>query len=560
MIERYLPTLKNEIFDIIIIGGGITGCATAMDGVLRGLKVCMIEKNDFGCGTSAATSKLIHGGLRYLATADFGIVRECLRERRYLQMNAPHLVVPLPFLMPIFSSHGKSRSIMFAGFSVYDLLSYDRNRIPDKDKHMPRTKWLNKKKTLELESMLSEENLKGAFYYYDCASLHPDRLTLEFVHTAAEAGAVCLNHVKAIGSILKDNQVIGIRCRDEISGEELEIKGRLSINVGGPWAEEILETLGGIKKIGLKKALGIHLITDPILSQKECTLAISTKTGQHFFIIPWQGHSLIGTTDVPYEGKMAELRMTKAFIKDFMAEVRQHLPKINLEIKNIHHAIIGVRPLIGQQGLSSYKVSRKHEIFDHKKLGGREGVMTVIGGKYTTSRNLGEIIINSAIKKLSSYDSVWKTKNVSKSYTKFHVMFSGKTKNVNSFIKNAIKENPDMDDRIISHLIELYGSNYIEILELVRHNSELGRMIGPNNRNLPNIIAEIHHTVQKESALTLEDYIMRRSEIGNLGNPGDEFLNTAASEMGTLLNWDDDRKKKEIQALNQCFPMKHLTF
>ena len=379
--NRFIENYHKEEFDIIIIGGGITGAAIAYDASLRGLKVALLEKDDFGGATSAATSKLIHGGLRYLNNFEFSLVRESLRERMYLENIAPNFVYPLPFMIPHYNGFNSNKWHIKTGLYIYDLLSYDRKWTWDKTKGLPRHQSMSRDEVLEVEPNVIEKGLTGASTYYDCQSIFPERLTLAFIKSALRHGARVSNHAKVHSFIYSDEKRIeGVKVIDLLNNKEIEMKGRLTINCGGPWADIILNIAEhGESHHQIKRSEGIHLITKELVNQY--AVVLMPKDGRHFFLIPWKGHSLIGTTDKEYIGNPDNYRVTRQGIEDFIGEINKSFGNGKLAYKDIKFAYGGLRPIIDDQTEGTYYSSRKYEIFDNAvEVDGFEGIITVEGG------------------------------------------------------------------------------------------------------------------------------------------------------------------------------------
>ena len=290
--------LADETFDLLVIGGGVTGACIARDAVLRGMKVALVEKNDFAHATSAHNSKLIHGGLRYLRNMEFRLVRESLRERRIWQRIAPHLVSPLPFLIPFFKSGWAERAMLGAGLSLYDLLSFDRGWLDDPDQRLPGHSWLNREAALAREPALEGEGFDGAYLYYDAQMYAPERLALECLASAAAHDAVLVNHITAERLLIREGRVEGAAVSDNFSDARFDVRARLTILAAGPWSDIFLEkALAKPASHKLLRSKGIHLIVKSMT--KSDALAVAANHG-HFFVLPWRGHSLLGTTDTAF--------------------------------------------------------------------------------------------------------------------------------------------------------------------------------------------------------------------------------------------------------------------
>jgi glycerol-3-phosphate dehydrogenase len=400
--NRDIRKMAGTRNDMLVIGGGITGAFIAWDGTLRGLKVALIDKGDFGAATSAATSKLIHGGLRYLKTLEVGLVRESLQERRIMEIIAPHLVYPLPFFFPASGWGLGGWPAAVSAMVFYDTLSYDRKWINDDDKKIPGHEKFSAEQIIRLEPILDPADLKGGVIYYDCQMYNPERLTLEPILSAVEYGADAANYLMAGDLLVEGDTVVGARVRDLMDKDrEYDIKAAVTVNAAGPWADTILGRIRGRKHHGLIRSKGIHIITRPLY--KDHAMVLQTKSGRHFFIIPWRGSSLIGTTDVVYKGDPDDFRVTEADINDFLDEINVTVPAARLTRSDIIFQYGGLRPIVEKETsveVEVYDASRKYEIYDHETDEGIKGFVTAIGGKYTTSRNMARQLIDMVILKL----------------------------------------------------------------------------------------------------------------------------------------------------------------
>ena len=397
-----IRTEFNEIkeYDIIVIGGGITGAAVAYDAASRGLSVALIEKDDFGSKTSSATSKLIHGGLRYLANFELSLVRESLKERRILENIAPNFVYPVPNMI-IFNNPSikKQRIPLKIGMILYDILSFDKKFTWDKNKRLPSHKSISREDTIKGEPRLDSKNLSGSLVYYDCASLFPERLTLSFIKSAAAKGADIANYMELTSFVINNNKIEGINADDKIRNRKVSIKGKLTINCAGPWADRVLSLTGSARHHEiLRRSEGIHIITRQIFTKYVVTS--TTPGGRHIFIIPWRGYSLIGTTDKEYIGSPDDWKITKESIHELIDDVNASFGEnVRISYDDVVYCYGGLRPLVEDQTEDVYESSRKYEIFDNT-IDGFDGLITVEGGKFTTSRNLADNVMKLAMKKL----------------------------------------------------------------------------------------------------------------------------------------------------------------
>jgi glycerol-3-phosphate dehydrogenase len=539
--KRFTENYSGERFDIIVIGGGITGAAVAYDASSRGLSVALIEKRDFGGATSSATSKLIHGGLRYLATMEFRLVRESLKERRNLENIAPNLVYPMKMMVTTNNLKiTNTKWIIKIGMILYDLLSYDKGWTWDKSKRIPLHKTLSREKVIELEPNVKKEGLTGASVYYDCISIFPERLTLAFIKSAVEHGARVANYAGVEGFIYSnDKRIAGVTVRDAITGKKLNISGTLTVNCGGPWADIILG-LAKKKVPGeqLRRSEGIHIITKKLVNDH--IVGTITKKGRHIFIVPWRGHSLIGTTDKEYIGRPDDYRVTGQSIRELLDEVNEAYGFKPITFKDILHAYGGLRPLVEDQTEDVYESSRKYEIYDNK-TDGLDGLITVEGGKYTTSRNLAEEVLKVISKKMK--------RKLKRTITNKVFLHGCDIPDMPEFLDRIVKENRDFKRETLETLGRYYGQEYKQVIEMARKNKSLAQTMNDDGE----ILAQVAYAVRNECAKTLNDILFRRTGLGTLGNPGERALRLIAQTAARELHWSAARMKDELATARKAF-------
>ncbi len=526
-----LAQAASHVHDLIVVGGGVTGACIARDAALRGLSVVLLEKHDFSHATSAASSKLIHGGLRYLKNLEVGLIRESLRERRTWLRIAPHLVYPLPVLLPSFRDDKDGLLKLRAGLTVYDLLAFDRGWLADRDQRVPGHRKLGPAAALALQPDLPAEGLAGALLYYDCQMFSPERLALECLLSATAAGARLYNYCRVDELLRIDNRVVGVRARDLQSGEQAELRGRLVINAAGPWADLVLGELGGAQH-KLIRSKGIHVITRPLTPGH--ALAIAGRGG-HFFVLPWRGRSLIGTTDEAYHGAPDEFRVTEGDINGLLATVNAHLPAARLRREDVQHFFGGLRPLVDDGG-STYDASRRSEVSDHAALGGPEGLISATGGKWTTSRHLAEQVLALVGDKLG--------RPLAPCTTGVTPLPGGAIGNFRAFVAETQRRNPRHDPALLEHLARTYGARLPELLTYLEADASLAR---PLADGLAEVGAQVVHAVRAERAVTLEDVVLRRTGLGTLGNPGETALIGAARLMGRELGWNRAERMRQVE-------------
>ena len=527
-----LSAASSRVHDLIVVGGGVTGACIARDAALRGLSVVLLEKHDFSHATSAASSKLIHGGLRYLKNLEVGLIRESLRERRTWLRIAPHLVYPLTMLLPSYRGDRDRLLKLRAGLTVYDLLAFDRGWQPDPDQRVAGHRALGPAATLELQPDLPGEDLAGALLYQDCQMFSPERLALECLLSAAAAGARVYNYTRVDELLHADGRVTGVRARDLLRGEEAELRGRLVVNAAGPWADLLLAGLAGPPAQKLVRSKGVHVITRPLTSGHALAIA---GDGGHFFVLPWRGKSLIGTTDEAYLGDPDDFRVTESDIAGLLATVNAHLPGAQLGRDDVLHFYGGLRPLVDDGG-STYEASRRAEVCDHAAHGGPEGLLSAVGGKWTTSRHLAEQVLALVGRKLG--------RRLPRCSTAATPLPGGAIGNFAGFVAAARRRHPKHDSATLQHLARNYGARMDEVLHLADADPALAR---PLAEGLPELGAQVVHAVRAEMAVQLEDLVLRRSGLGTLGNPGETALSAAARLMGRLLGWDRAERMRQVE-------------
>lgn len=532
---RDLQRLANESFDVHVIGGGVTGACIARDAALRGLRVALTEKNDFAHATSAHNSKLIHGGLRYLRNFELGLVRESLKERRIWQRIAPHLVRPLPFLVPLYGGSRKERATLAAGLTLYDLLSFDRTWLDDPGQRLPRHRWFDRKAALAREPTLDGAKFDGAFLYYDAQMYAPERLALECLLDAAANGAALANHMTAQKLLIRNGRVEGATATCELSGRELDVRAKLTILAAGPWADLFLnESFGSASGHKLMRSKGIHLIV-PAATRHDA-LTVATEHG-HFFVLPWRGLSILGTTDTAFAGSPDQVGVSESDIMAFLALVNAHLPSTRIARSDVRHFYAGLRPLVDDGSGDTYGASRRAELIDHRKTDNVEGLLSAIGGKWTTSRHLAEAVVDAAVEKLDA--------NTRACATGTTVLPGGRIGHLREFTaRYANLAAPNAD-----HLMRLYGARLNDVMAIAKGDAALRQPLSLSG----DIGAQVLFAVREEMAASLEDVVMRRTGIGQIGAPSPASLATAATLMAGELGWNRARKDAEIASLAPIF-------
>lgn len=533
--KRFIETPDDRTYDLIVIGGGISGAAVAYDAATRGLSVALVEKKDFGWATSAATSKLIHGGFRYIANAQFGVVRESLRERRILANIAPNLVYPLPVLVPCYN-RGVTRHtwLIRLGMVLYDLLSWDKGRVWDPGKRIGLHRSLSAAEAGEWEPALPRQGLKRAFAYTDFTCLSPERLTLAFIKSAVKHGAVAANYCRVDGFLRDGKRIAGVRVTDLLHDRQAELKGKLTINCAGPWADAVL----GLARQGetanrLRRSEGIHLIVKkPVFGR---LIAMILEGGEGFVMMPWRGHTLIGPTDRQYDGDPDAYAVTHEKIRGLLRTINEALgDTAQIDPADVVHFYGGLRPLVNVAGRSVRDSSRKHVIYDNAR-DGCDGLITVGGGKYTTSRNLARRVMKTVAVKLGLPPSPCATDK--------QFLAGCDIPDLNRFLEKTKETAADFPSETVDLLARYYGTECNRIFALARADASLRWALDADGE----IAAQVVYAIREEMALTLGDILLRRTGIGTLGYPGDERLAAIAELAAKHLGWDESRRQREIR-------------
>lgn len=554
--KRNIELFEKTDFDIVIIGGGITGACLAHDAALRGMKVALLEKDDFGMSTSSASSKLLHGGIRYLQKLQFAKVRESARERSYFQVIAPHLTHYVPFLIPTLSGDiMKGKLALSMGMALYRFICLGLNNlIKDPIKKAEHGCLHNKDEVCDFVPLLKNiYDVNGAYTLFESHMNNSERMTLAFIKTAHHNGATVANHARVIDFCRDNRQVTGVVCRDELSGRNFQVSGKIVVNAAGPFLPGINSLINDLKlrknTTGFSK--GVHLVTRQIekkyalaLSSGKKTEGIITRGGRHIFIIPWRGCSLIGTTNVPFYDDLNGISVTKQDIVDFLRDINAILPGVHLEESDVKYAFAGLYPLISDDiKTDTYQGTGEYQVVDHSQQDNVDGIVSVLGAKYTTARAIAEQAIDMVSRKLNLGYRECKTSR--------EPLLEGKINNLQDFISETQKKYKDiLEADTICNLIVAHGSNIGNIIDYLQ--SKKGYM-DKLSKNREILTGEIAYAVENEMALSLEDVVFARTGLGTIGHPGDDVLNKAAEIMSELLGWTEERCQKEIAMVNRRY-------
>jgi glycerol-3-phosphate dehydrogenase len=492
---------------------------------MRGLKVLLLDKGDISSGTSAWSTRLIHGGLRYLEHGELGLVRESLRERERLLRVAPHLVRPLPMLLPIYKGARRGLLTIRAGMILYDLLS------PGKSLERHRT--LSPEETRARAPGLAMENLRGAALYYDAQVEYAERLVFENALAAALAGAVIKTYSRVDNFVVEEGAVSGVEYTDLIDKTTHVARARVTLNVSGPWVDEVLAQNGRPAKRLICGTKGSHLVVDEFEGAPSNALYVEAQAdGRPFFIIPWNNAYLIGTTDLPFEGSPDEAEASGEEIAYLLAETNRVIPRARLTRDQIRYTYSGVRPLPCRTSAEPAGVTRRHFIRDHAPALG--GFLSVVGGKLTTYRNLSEQAVDAVFKKLGRKSPACRTAA--------EPLPGALCENFAAFAARFMKE-CNLPERAAERLLKIYGARAEEVLKVAAEDEGLRE---PFSKISGAIGAEVVFSFREEMAQTLTDCLWRRTMVGLNSEAGLDAIAAAAEVARKYLGWDNGRVGREI--------------
>ncbi|MGF1536572.1 MAG: glycerol-3-phosphate dehydrogenase [Elainellaceae cyanobacterium] len=532
-----LSKIQDSPYDLIIVGGGINGASAARDAALRGLKTLLIEKNDFASGSTSWSTRLIHGGLRYLEYFEFKLVRESLREREILLNTAPHLVKPIQMTIPIYKGGRRSYWEIQAGMLLYDVLSFDKT--------LPNHRMLPAKKLQQLFRSVTSDEVAGAAQYYDCQVEYAERLCLENILAAQAAGADAFNYVEVSEIRSEGGRVTAITCTDLSTGESFTAKladQGMVINTAGPWVDVVNER-GDSRPLTPKRLMGgtkgSHIIVDPFPGAPSTALYVEAKSdGRPYFIVPWCGMFLIGTTDLRYDGSLDEIKASNDEVDYLIKETNTVLPMAQLSRNEVRFTYSGVRPLPYTEGTKTSGITRSHILYDHKE-DGIENLVSLVGGKLTTFRQVGEELVDWAYEKRKEATPTCQTR-----YRPFPGAIDAKDPRIQQAIAAY---HPRISRQSIDHLFKLYGARAVNVLSLVDRYPDLGDRIAAD---LPDIKAQVVYAVESEMARNLVDFCRRRTVLAMHANYGLELIPTITEVLARYCGWDSakcDRQAKEYR-------------
>lgn len=550
MIMQDFNEIQQTTYDLIVIGGGVNGAGVARDAALRGLKTILIEKGDFACGTSSWSTRLIHGGLRYLEYFEFSLVRESLKEREILLHTAPHLVKPLLLTIPIYRDRSRPYWKIWAGMILYDIFSADKTLLPHR--------MLPPAQFKQLFPSIDPNGLAGGAQYYDAQVTYAERLCLENILSAKAAGATVLSYVEVIHLHRQDNRITSLTCKDYWTDQEFIVNGHdksIVINTAGPWVDHVCQLgmkdskeapIGKTKKIGGTK--GSHIVVNPFVGAPNTSLYVEAKSdGRPFFIVPWDRMYLIGTTDQKFQGNLDKFKADDDEIDYLLRETNNIIPNAQLSRKDIKFTYSGVRPLPNLESKQAGSITRKHILFRHTKEG-VTNLISLIGGKLTTYRQVGKEVVDMVFKQQGKPIPPCSTQDKP---------LPGWILPGDSRVQQVLTEYRDrVSNQTIDHLFCMYGSKTLDVLGLIDSEPDLATVIVPE---LPDIKAQIVYAVRHELAYTLVDIMRRRTTLAMHSDYGIDLLPSLTETLSRHCGWDENKCRQEKERYidyinNNCLP------
>ena len=520
--QSAISSLGSEEFDVLVIGGGVTGVGAALDAASRGLKVALIESQDIAAGTSSRSSKLIHGGLRYLEQYDFKLVREALHERELMVSTlCPHLVKPVGFLFPLTDKY-KERTYVGAGLALYDALRGFQRA-------MPWHKHIGQKQLNEIAPSLRPDLILGAIKYFD-AQVDDARHTLSIARTASRHGAVIATRVSADSLIREGKRVVGANAIDLVSGQKIAISAKATVMCAGIWSDELHAKFDLKPGYKVTMSKGVHIVLPGSAIKSNAGIILKTPVSV-LFLIPWEDKWIVGTTDTPYAGNRAEPFASREDVQYILDQANRVLtPKLNAE--EIIGVYAGLRPLVANtKNSETTKISREHTV-DRPA----PGFVSVAGGKYTTYRIMGKDVIDRAVIELREITAESVTEKLPLVGADGYFALMQQVA--------RLTETSGLDAQTITHLLNRYGSLIGELLELIVENPKLAEKV---DKNLLYIKAEILYAASHEGARSVDDVISRRTRIAfEAKDHGLHLANEIASTIAPVLGWSAKQRKESV--------------
>lgn len=524
--QQDVGALGAETFDLLVVGGGITGAGVARDAAMRGLRTALVDAQDFAGGTSSRSSRLIHGGLRYLEHGWFKLVFEASRERRILMEIAPHLVRPCPFVFPAFRGARVKRWQISAAVFLYDALALFRNAH--------RFAWLTRRSVMRAEPQLRDTGLTGGARYWD-ALTDDSRLTLATIRAASAAGAVCVNYVRVLGFERAGGRIRGALCRDLETGVEFTVKARSVVNATGPWSDTVRRFDEPDARPLLRLTKGAHIsVSRARIGNHGAVTLTSPIDGRVMFVLPAGDVSVVGTTDTDFDGTPDRVAAEPEDVTYLLRSANAVFPSARLHYEDVIAVWAGLRPLLASPKASTAAVPREHVISVS-----RSGLISIVGGKLTTYRVMARQVVDAAVRQLAALDG---RPAVRRAPTDRVPLPGGEVRDLATLIGEMVKEGTDA--AIAHHLVDRYGAEAPSVARLLHADASLAM---PLCEGAGDLRAEVVHQVRREYARTVADVLVRRTHLFHTrGLRSVEAASTVARLMASELGWDEERERDAV--------------
>lgn len=544
--KRDLSGLADQQFDVVIVGGGITGAWLSLHCVQQGYKTALIEKADYASQTSSASSKLLHGGIRYLQQMQFDKVRESAMERAEYIYAAPHLSSSVPFVVPTYPDFKRSKFFLSCGMLAYQTLCIGENSVIDSsEQRLPSVRSIGAKKLNEICDLKNEPHT-GAVVFHERHMIDSERMVLAILQTAGDLGAHVHNYVSAQAFLGRDDCVTGVSARDEINGDEFFVNAKLVINAAGPWVDTLNSKLRNADKAPSINgfAVGSHIITRPLCDH---AIALTTKHqsdskidrgGRHVFVIPWRGYSLIGTSYDEIDSPNGDLSLQTQHVDQLLEAINEGMPSANLRRDDIVSGYCGLYPLRTDNIKSTvYQGSGEYQIIDHQSANNVTGLVTALGAKFTTGRKISALTMKLVNSKLSEAKPLSKTSLVKQK------LRGSVYQSFAQFRKTKLEQyTPQYKTETIDHLLMSYGSDIDNFLTSIAGNPELQQVICATQADL---LGQVVWATKQEQAVTLNDVVFGRTSLGLLGIQNIELL-AVADLMAQHLGWSEQQREQQL--------------
>lgn len=539
-VRRDPAALAARPFDLLVLGGGVYGAIAAWDATLRGLSVAVIDRGDFGGGTSFNSAKTIHGGVRALQSGNVAALRRFARERRALARIAPHLVRPMPFVLPTRRGVSRNRALLRLYFALADRLVGEGREEAGSSGRLPPSRMLSREECLRLNPLVDPRGVTGGVEWFDCQMRNSDRVHFSCIASAADVGAVAVNYVEAGAALLRGSVVEGVRATDRLTGEPLEIRARVVLNAAGPWAPALAARLvpaaGGRLCGRLSRAMNF-VIASPLPGPH----AVAGSAGDRLlFVAPWRGYAIVGTSHDRHTGGADRLGLERREVDAFLEAVNTAFPALSLELGDIQLVHRGLLPASPRS--DGPRLETRSAVVDHR-CDGVHGLISMLGVRYTTARETAQRAVDLAVAQLGRPANPCRTAGTP--------LVGGDVADFDAFLRDATAAHDDAAPaRTRERLARTYGTRHGVVLARLRSSAEdrapLGSMCAVT-------VGEVRHAVRQEMAVRLSDVLLRRTEAGSAGWPGDDAVAAAARVAAAELGWSPQRVETEVAELRRTY-------